>query len=74
LLALEAGDEHLLGPLGGRQIALEHSAEEIYELLVALRLSVLDVGLQRLYVIRGLVFQQMVRSYIEALEETIRLQ
>src|SRR5918998_3804597 len=51
LLALEAGNEHLLGPLGSLQVILEHGAEEIHELLVALRLSILDVSLERLYVI-----------------------
>jgi hypothetical protein len=51
LLALEAGNEHLLGPLGSLQIVLEYAAEEINQLLVALRLSVLDVALQRLYVV-----------------------
>jgi hypothetical protein len=51
LLALEAGYEHLLGPLGGLQIILEHGAEEVHELLIALCLGILDVGLQRLYVI-----------------------
>jgi hypothetical protein len=35
LLALEAGYEHLLGLLGGCQIALEHRAEEVRELLIA---------------------------------------
>jgi hypothetical protein len=35
LLALEAGYEHLLGLLGGCQIALEHGAEELRELLIA---------------------------------------
>src|SRR5215204_4242105 len=55
LLSLEAGYEHLLGPLGSLQVVLQHTAEEIYELLVALRLSVLDVGLQGLHVILGLV-------------------
>ena len=37
LLALEAWDEHLLGPLGSLQVVLEDPAEEIHELLVALR-------------------------------------
>src|SRR5215216_1647236 len=55
LLALEAGDEHLFGPLCSLQIVLEHSVEERYELLVALGFGILDVGLERLYVIRGLV-------------------
>jgi hypothetical protein len=35
LLALEAGYEHLLGLLGGCQIALEHGAEEVRQLLIA---------------------------------------
>jgi hypothetical protein len=36
LLALKAGDEHLLGPLGGLQVVLQHGVEELHELLVAL--------------------------------------
>src|ERR687897_16739 len=35
LLALEAGYEHLLGLLGGCQIALEHGAEEVRQFLIA---------------------------------------
>jgi hypothetical protein len=29
LLALEAGNEHLFGPLGGLQVVLQHSVEEL---------------------------------------------
>ena len=55
LFVLEAGDEHLLGPLGGRQVILEDPIKELHEFLVALRLGVLDVGPQRLDVVRGVV-------------------
>src|SRR5215212_8803504 len=55
LLALQAGNEHLLGPLGSLQVVLKHGVEEFHELLVTLRLGVLNVGLQGLYVVRGLV-------------------
>src|SRR5215208_968028 len=55
LLALEAGDKHLLGPLGCLQVVLQHTAEELHQLLVTLSFGILDVGLKRLYVIRGLV-------------------
>jgi hypothetical protein len=48
LLALEAGDKHLFGPLGSLQIVLQHGVEELNELLLALCLRILDVGLQRL--------------------------
>ena len=41
MLALEAGDEHLFGPLCSLQIVLEHSVEERYELLVALGFGIL---------------------------------
>jgi hypothetical protein len=51
LLALEAGYEHLLGPLGSLQIVLQHTAEELNELLVTLCLGILDVALQGLYVL-----------------------
>jgi hypothetical protein len=51
LLALEAGNEHLLGPLGGLQVVLQHGIEELNELLVALGLGILDVALKRLYVV-----------------------
>ena len=33
LLALEAGDEHLLGPLGSLQVVLQHGIDELNELL-----------------------------------------
>ncbi|HZF57072.1 MAG TPA: hypothetical protein VEZ19_01200 [Rubrobacter sp.] len=45
LLVLEPGDEHLLGPLGGLQVVLQDAPEEIDQLLVAILLGVLDVGL-----------------------------
>jgi hypothetical protein len=55
LLVLEPGDEHLLGPLGGLQVVLRDASEEIDQLLVAILLRVLDVGLQRLDVVGGVV-------------------
>src|SRR5215213_4516555 len=55
LLALEAGNEHLLGPLGRPEVVLQNAVEELHQFLVALLLGVLDVGLQGLRVIRGLV-------------------
>src|SRR3712207_9549009 len=55
LLALEARHKHLLGPLGGSKVVLEDAVEERHQFLVALLLSVLDVGLQRLDVVRRLV-------------------
>src|SRR5918995_6028566 len=55
LLALEARDEPLLGPLRGLQVVLEDPAEELHQFLVALLLGVLDEGLQRLGVVRRLV-------------------
>ena len=54
LLALEAGDQHLLGPLGGPQVVLQDPLEEPRELPVALRLGVPDERLERLGVVRGL--------------------
>ena len=51
LLALEAGDEHLFGPLGGLQVVLQHGAKELNELLVTIGFGILDVSLERLYVI-----------------------
>jgi hypothetical protein len=51
LLALEAGDEHLFGPLGSLQIVLQHGVEELHKLLVALGFGILDVSLERFYVI-----------------------
>jgi hypothetical protein len=47
LLALEAGNEHLLSSL---QVVLEPGTEELPELLVAFCLGILDVSLERLYV------------------------
>jgi hypothetical protein len=45
LLALEARNEHLLGPLCRTKIVLQDPVEELYEFLVAIRLGVLGVGL-----------------------------
>ncbi len=53
LLALEAGNEHLLGPLGGPQVVLQDAVKELHQLLVALLLGVLDVGLEGLDVVGG---------------------
>jgi hypothetical protein len=55
LLALEAGNEHLLGPLCRTKVVLQDPAEELDQFLDTLRLGVLDVGLQRLNVVGGLV-------------------
>src|SRR4028118_2356506 len=55
LLVLEAGHEHLLGALGGLKVVLEDAAEEVHQLLVALLLGVLYVGLQGLYVVGRMV-------------------
>src|ERR687893_2821509 len=55
LFVLEAGDEHLLGPLGGLQVVLQDAPEEVHQLLIAILLGVLDVGLQRLHVVGGVV-------------------
>ena len=55
MLALEARDEHLLGPLGGPEVVLQDAVEELHKLLLALRLGVLDICLQRLDVVRGVV-------------------
>jgi hypothetical protein len=51
LLALEAGNEHLLGPLGGLQIVLEHGVEELLKVLDALGFGILELGFERLYVV-----------------------
>ena len=45
MLVLEAGHEHRLDPLGDRQDVLEHGAKELHELLVPLKLGVMNVGL-----------------------------
>jgi hypothetical protein len=55
LLALQAGREHLLGPLGGPLVVLEDLVEEFYELLIALLLGVLNVALERFDVLRRLI-------------------
>src|SRR4028118_1926960 len=55
LLVLEAGHEHLLGALGGLKVVLEDASEEVHQLLVALLLGVLYVGLQGLYVVGRMV-------------------
>jgi hypothetical protein len=46
LLVLQAGNEHLLGLLGRLEVVLEDAPEEVRQLLVALLLGVLNVGLQ----------------------------
>jgi hypothetical protein len=51
LLALEAGNEHLLSPLCRLQVVFQHGVEELNEFLVALGFGILDIGLKRLYVI-----------------------
>ena len=55
MLVLESGDEHLFGTLGRTKVVLEDPVEEAHQLLVALLLGVLDVGSQRLDVVRLLV-------------------
>ena len=55
MFALEAGHQHLFGPLGGPEVVLQDALEEIHQLLIALRLGVLDVGLQGLDVVGGLL-------------------
>ena len=51
LLALEAGNEHLDGPLCRTKVVLQDAAEELDQFLVTLLLGVLDVGLERLDVV-----------------------
>ena len=55
LLVLEPGEEHLLGALGGLKVVLEDAVEEVHQFLVALLLSVLDVGLQGLDIVGRMV-------------------
>lgn len=55
LLALEAGDEYLLGPLCRTKVVLQEAAEELDQFLVTLRLGVLDVALQGRDVVGGVV-------------------
>jgi hypothetical protein len=61
LLALEAGDEHLLGPLCRTKVVLQDAAEELDQFLVTLRLGVLDVALQGLDVVGGVVEYSNIR-------------
>lgn len=55
LLLLQAGYEHLFGPLGRLQVVPQNPVEELHKILVALLLGVLDVALERFGVIRGLI-------------------